>query len=132
MYGLRAIPFAVVNPWFAGNADVTTYQLEELLGTKLRALYQRRKGRDLFDLWLGLQTVGLEPQRVVECFLQYMNHSGLSISRAQFEANLSAKLTHSSFLEDIRLLIPADSVYNPLLAAKTVQDLLIAELPDRL
>ncbi len=100
------------------------------MGTKLRALYQRRKGRDLFDLWLGLQTAGLEPQRVVECFLQYKKHSGLSISRAQFEANLSAKLTHPSFLEDIRLLIPADSEYNPLLAAKTVQDLLIAELPD--
>lgn len=23
VYGLRAIPFAVVNPWFTGNADVT-------------------------------------------------------------------------------------------------------------
>jgi len=28
--------------------------LEELLGTKLRALYQRRKGRDLFDLAVAL------------------------------------------------------------------------------
>ncbi|MGH2469017.1 MAG: nucleotidyl transferase AbiEii/AbiGii toxin family protein [Chloroflexota bacterium] len=41
------------SPWFTGSADVPTFALEELLGTKLRALYQRRKGRDLFDLVLG-------------------------------------------------------------------------------
>ncbi len=28
-----------------------TYELAELTGTRLRAVYQRRKGRDLFDLW---------------------------------------------------------------------------------
>lgn len=42
----------VANPWFTGNAEVVTYELDELLGTKMRAMYQRRKGRDLFDLWL--------------------------------------------------------------------------------
>ena len=36
--------------WFTGAAKVLTYDLDELLGTKLRALYQRKKGRDLFDL----------------------------------------------------------------------------------
>ena len=37
------------NSWFSGRCELTTYALEELLGTKLRALYQRAKGRDLFD-----------------------------------------------------------------------------------
>ncbi|MBM4319451.1 MAG: nucleotidyl transferase AbiEii/AbiGii toxin family protein, partial [Deltaproteobacteria bacterium] len=42
------LPFRVENPWFSGAADVATYALDELLSTKLRALYQRKKGRDLF------------------------------------------------------------------------------------
>ena len=34
--------------------EVRVYdQLDELLGTKLRALYQRKKGRDLFDLFIA-------------------------------------------------------------------------------
>lgn len=50
--GLTKIPLKVENSWFTGEAELTTYHFEELLGTKLRALYQRKKGRDLFDLVL--------------------------------------------------------------------------------
>ena len=39
------------SPWFTGATDIITYELDELMATKLRALYQRRKGRDLFDIW---------------------------------------------------------------------------------
>ena len=31
--------------------------------------------------------------KVVECFERYMDHGGTHVSRAQFEANLSAKLS---------------------------------------
>ena len=47
---LVKIPFKGKNQWYNGSCEITTYQLEELIGTKLRALYQRRKGHDLFDL----------------------------------------------------------------------------------
>jgi len=53
--GLTKVPFRVENSWFTGEAELTTYHFEELLGTKLRALYQRKKGRDLFDLYIALQ-----------------------------------------------------------------------------
>ena len=46
--------------WFEGRADIPVYQIEELMATKLRALYQRRKGRDLFDLAAALRN-GLIP-----------------------------------------------------------------------
>ena len=49
--GLTEHQLNISNPWFTGAANLKTYQLDELLGTKLRALYQRRKSRDLFDLW---------------------------------------------------------------------------------
>ncbi|MEM6642617.1 MAG: nucleotidyl transferase AbiEii/AbiGii toxin family protein [Bacteroidota bacterium] len=43
-------PFEVENDWFSKQAQIRTYNLNELLGTKLRALHQRSKWRDLFDL----------------------------------------------------------------------------------
>lgn len=53
--GLVEVPFSVGNKWFSGSCKITTYQFAELLGTKLRALYQRKKGRDLFDLYVALK-----------------------------------------------------------------------------
>jgi len=44
--------FSVQSNWFTDKVMIQTYQFEELIATKLRALYQRKKGRDLFDLWL--------------------------------------------------------------------------------
>lgn len=45
--GLVQVPFSVENPWFTGSAEVTSFPLVELLSTKLRALYQRKKARPL-------------------------------------------------------------------------------------
>ncbi|MHB1853887.1 MAG: nucleotidyl transferase AbiEii/AbiGii toxin family protein [Acidimicrobiales bacterium] len=38
--------------WWSGRAQVLTFQGPELVGAKFRALAQRSKGRDLWDLWL--------------------------------------------------------------------------------
>ena len=46
----RRVPFAIDSAWCRGSADIPTYATEELLGTKLRALDQRRKGRDVTPL----------------------------------------------------------------------------------
>ena len=48
--GPRNVRFDVVSPWHSGTAEALTYEPEELLGTKLRVLYQRKRGRHLFDL----------------------------------------------------------------------------------
>lgn len=129
--GTQICPFTVVNPWFTGTAGISIYHPEELLATKLRALYQRRKGRDLYDLWMALDAGEFKADRIIDCFQCYMSHGGLAVSRAEFEANLSAKLLSNSFLEDIRLLIPVDVEYDPVMAANTVQDELMAKLPGK-
>jgi predicted nucleotidyltransferase component of viral defense system len=72
--GLKQIPYKVENSWFSGECMLTGYELEELLGTKLRALYQRRKGRDLFDLYWALSrqtidVVSLTFSFHLSCFL---------------------------------------------------------------
>ena len=60
--------FCVDSRWFSGMAEIKTFDLDELLATKLRALYQRRKGRDLFDLTIGLKDERCNASRVVAAF----------------------------------------------------------------
>ena len=88
--GYQKVPFTIASRWFRGRADIPTYCLDELLGTKMRALYQRKKGRDLFDLWYAHQKGGVDPDKIVACFLRYMEAEGETISRAIFEQNLAA------------------------------------------
>jgi predicted nucleotidyltransferase component of viral defense system len=45
----------IESEWFSGEADLLVYQLDEMVATKFKALYQRRKGRDLFDTWMVLK-----------------------------------------------------------------------------
>ncbi len=129
--GVGRLTFVVENPWFRGSVEVPVYRLEELLGTTLRALYQRKKGRDLYDLWRALGSRDADPDLVVECFSRYMEHGGASVSRAELESNLAGKLGDRAFLEDTRFLIPADAGFDPTNAARLVRETLIARLPGR-
>ena len=76
-----------------------------LLGTKLRALYQRKKGRDLFDLGLALQRDDVSPKRIVEVFAKYMEADGVKVTRAMFEKNLAAKKQDPIFSADMTPLL---------------------------
>lgn len=67
----RRVPYRVESGWWSGSADVPTFQPEELVATKLRALFQRRKGRDLFDLGVALTVLDLDPVEIVACFDPY-------------------------------------------------------------
>lgn len=129
--GLESRRFAVESPWFSGQADLTVYSLEELLGTKLRALYQRKKGRDLYDLGLAFSTPGLRPdaRKIVDCFRRYVEHGKTSVTRAQFEANLSAKLADPAFTGDIVPLLRTGIAYDADAAASLVRTQLLALLP---
>ncbi|MEW6776465.1 MAG: nucleotidyl transferase AbiEii/AbiGii toxin family protein [Bdellovibrionota bacterium] len=123
--------FEVESPWFSGGADLTVYALEELLGTKLRALYQRKKGRDLYDLWLALgsEEIVLDAAKIVECFGRYLEHGNTPVTRAQFEANLAGKLEDPAFTEDIVPLLQTGADYDAGEAAALVRERLLALLP---
>ena len=127
--GFDRRPFSVQSRWFSGSTTIQTYQLDELLGTKVRALYQRKKGRDLFDLWKALTCTEIMPGQIINCFLQYMEHEGHRVSRAEFEKNLSEKFLDPRFLEDIGPLLMKDSGWNFQQAADLVLNALVARLP---
>ena len=104
-----SLPFAVTNPWFTGNAEIATFAREEILATKLRALLQREKGRDLIDLSHACAVFEkLDTARVVACLGKYLDASGLTISRAQAEERMFNKLKSKPFMADVRPLLSAD------------------------
>ncbi|MFS8037568.1 nucleotidyl transferase AbiEii/AbiGii toxin family protein [Xanthobacter sp. AM11] len=105
---LAALKFRVDNPWFTGEASIPTFSREEMLATKLRALLQRDKGRDLYDLAHTLRVFnGLAAERVAILLARYLERAGQSISRAQAQERMFAKLVNPRFLLDMRPLLPA-------------------------
>ena len=126
--GRKSMPLAVDSVWFRGEADVPTFALDELLGTKLRALYQRKKGRDLFDLWLALTEQDVDPDEIVRCFTEYMTFAGAAATRAQFEANMAAKLDDALFVDDIAPLLRPGVEYDAQTAWPVVHESLVRRL----
>lgn len=124
-----SVPFEVDSPWFRGTVDVHTFALDELLGTKLRALYQRKKGRDLFDLWHALETGRVDPPTLIACFQRYMGEGGHGVTRAQFEQNLQGKRGLPDFREDIDPLLRSGESWDFEVGVDTVLERLIALLP---
>lgn len=112
--GLIKVPFVVTTSWFSGKAELTTYQFEELMGTKLRALYQRKKGRDLFDLEKGLIDRNCDIAKILECYQKYM---GFVVDRVpsykEFVQNMQEKMNDNEFLTDVIPLLRPDIIFNP-------------------
>lgn len=127
--GLQQVPFAVASRWHLADELITTFTLEELLATKMRALFQRRKGRDLYDLWLGLTTLDPDEAHIVDCLGEYLARTEISISRAEFEGNMVGKLASSDFRADVTPLLRDPAGYDVDAAASLVHDSLIARLP---
>jgi len=122
--------YEIDSRWFAGRCELATYSLEELLATKLRALYQRKKGRDLFDLWYGLTKGNADPNHVIQGFRIYLAGQGPRVRKTQFRSNLALKAADPHFLGDTRSLLRPDVLYSPRDAARLVDETLIELLDD--
>lgn len=127
--GLARHDFSVENQWFSGSCKATTYYLEELLGTKIRALYQRRKGRDLFDLWKALTMQKVDAEKIIRCYREYM---GFAVdnppTHKEYLLNMEQKIEDEEFLGDTKMLLRSDEKYNPVKAWELVKNQLIEKL----
>lgn len=121
-------PFSVASRWVTNSALISTYSLEELLGTKLRALYQRKKGRDLFDLDYAMRVCTIDSQAVVDAFVEYVSNQRLQITALQFRQNLHEKLADHQFGMDIMPLLRPDMAFDLDDAYVRVEEAFLAKL----
>jgi len=122
-------PFNVNSDWFNGKTIVTTYHLDELMGSKLRALYQRRKGRDLFDIWLMLHNDMIDVKRVIEVFLGHSQELNQVITRAMFEESLLEKSEQEDFRNEVVNLITPETKWSFEEAMHRVMNEIVPHLP---
>jgi len=121
--------FSVNTKWFKGSAQIQTYTLEELLGTKLRAFYQRKKGRDLFDLYKAFVVLKPDPGKILSCYKSYMEYSGVKVpTKKQFINNLTAKLSDIEFHNDTDALFRTGEIYLPQEAFEFLNEELFSNL----
>lgn len=118
----------VDSSWWTGQARVQTFQPPELVATKIRALYQRSKGRDLFDLWLALNQLHLPAAAILAAFAPH-RPEGLTGARAR--DNLARKLQDPLFRNDLDPLVTAwPDTYQLDAAAAQIGDQILDHLDD--
>jgi predicted nucleotidyltransferase component of viral defense system len=115
------------------QTQINGYDLHEMLGTKMRALFQRRRGRDLFDLYWALTRARLPvvSVKVVESFQHYLRLEGSAAGRSEFIALLDAHLADRGFCSDTNSLLRMGVDYDPQQAGDCVKTKLLSLLPER-
>ena len=113
--------------WFTGKANIRTYSINELLGTKLRALYQRSKGRDLFDLDYSRLHLELDHDDIIQCFNEYMAFSvGKPPTLKEFVLNMELKENDPNFIGDMEALLRPEIEYDQKAAIEWLKTTLLS------
>ena len=108
------------------------YNIHEMLGTKMRAMFQRKRGRDLFDLYWALtkSPSPVHPSAIIESFQHYMKQEGTKAGRAEFVGILEAHLRDRGFCSDMEPLLRNGISYDPQSAGKYIKANLLSLLPE--
>lgn len=85
----------------------------ELAGTKQRAVYQRRKERDLFDLWKIISMLPeLDKGKVIESYERYLGFTASHLpTYKEFVLNMDGKLQDEEFLTDTEMILEPQVEY---------------------
>jgi len=111
IYGVQEVTYRMDSEWYKGEVSIPTYELAELLGTKMRAMYQRSKGRDLFDMWYAMIQTGADPSKIIDAWKFYMEHENNTIKRQDFVENMEKKIIDKDFINDMQELLRPDIKY---------------------
>ena len=108
------------------------YDIHEMLGTKMRAMFQRKRGRDLFDLYWALtkSPKPVDPAAIIESFQHYMKQEGTTAGRGEFIAILDAHLKDRGFCSDTEPLLHSGIIYDPQAAGSYIKTRLLKLLPE--
>ncbi len=99
-----------------GPVGVRTYTLDELLATKIRALYDRRKGRDIYDLDRA-RAFRFDERALRKLVYYYFFRSGKIFNWSLFRQNLEKKAEDRRFGEDVRPFLRPDIAFDARSAA---------------
>ena len=113
------------------STRIKGFDLHEMLGTKMRALFQRKRGRDLFDLYWALtqSPTPVDPAEIIASFEHYLKQEGTNAGRAEFIGILESHLKDRGFCSDMQPLLRTDILYDPQAAGKLVIANLLKLLP---
>lgn len=99
------------------------FDIHEMLGTKMRAMFQRKRGRDLFDLYWALTKSAspVDPAAIIASFQHYLKQEGTRAGRAEFIGTLEGYLRDRGFCSDMQSLLRAGITYDPQVAGQYVK-----------
>ncbi len=94
------------------TAQAISYDINEMLGTKTRALMQRQQGRDLFDLWFawhqslaGATPYTVDGKRAMQAFEWYLANEGTAMGHEEAGQLLDQRLRNPAFRRDMDTLL---------------------------
>lgn len=136
VYAVVTLPLSVQLPEGPATFDVVSFDVNEMLGTKMRALLQRDHARDLFDLahaWATCAAPGhahpINGELVARAFLEYMKREGTDMTRRRFEDKLNGKLKLARFRADMSDVLADGVKYDVVAAAQIVREHYLVHLP---
>jgi predicted nucleotidyltransferase component of viral defense system len=124
-----SIPEELAVPgWSAGTVQIHTPQLDEQAAFKVRALWERDKGRDLFDLWAALTQGGGNAETIASLF--YENYRKEGFDPAKLVDNLHNRLNTGSFESDLKPFVRTwpPYTYQPAVALDLIRETIISRL----
>ena len=94
------------------RAAVRSYDINEMLGTKTRALMQREQGRDLFDLFHAWQLseadttpYAVDGAKAMDALVWYLEKEGTVLGAEEANARLADRLRKPAFRRDMDTLL---------------------------
>ena len=102
-----------------GLADIVTYTLEELTATKLRALLERFKGRDIYDLFF-ISQLKPDPKIIRKMFLYYFYRSRKVFNPKVHYENIIKRYESVNYTDDVTDFIKPTVTFDLKIAAKKV------------
>lgn len=111
-YPMVPVQFAYPDGAHLEQVTVQSYDIDEMMGTKMRALLQREHGRDLFDLWWAWtmskdksSAYPINPKRVADAFSFYMEQEKSRFTAVDFERELRMRMGKPKFRNDLNTML---------------------------
>ncbi len=116
------------------STPLISFHLNEMLATKMRALFQRRKGRDLFDLQRAISRGNpevLSIDAVIAAFQHYMRAEKTRVPRSEFIDHLRDCLRdRAGFCADLNGLLRTGEEWDANAAGTFLEQRVLARLPE--